>query len=121
MSGSFRETKKIKMNDDNDPVSLTGVNEVPFELFADHIFPFVGRGQYRFVGGVCQRFKKAYIRAFPKKTTKYNVSSIRLAQICFDETYLYGSLHCINSRRRRLDYTIALMMIPTRTISTLLQ
>jgi hypothetical protein len=59
-------------------------NELPSEIIANNIFPFVGSNQYRFVGGVCQIFEKTYRTSFSAETT-INVTSVEHAKICLDE------------------------------------
>jgi hypothetical protein len=70
MSSHSPEMKKIKLSDFNDveeDSTCTNVDELPFVLLSKHIFAFVGNHQYRFVGGVCQSFEKAYSFQFPEK------------------------------------------------------
>jgi hypothetical protein len=62
------------------------LEDIPSELFIQYILPFVGRHQYRFVAAVNHNFHTAYVTAFPKKATCYNVSTMEHAKICFDET-----------------------------------
>jgi hypothetical protein len=61
------------------------LEDIPSELFIQYILPFVGRHQYRFVAAVNRNFHTAYVTAFPKKVTRFNVSTIEHAKICFDE------------------------------------
>lgn len=56
----------------------------PTDILENNIFPFVGMNQYRFVGGVCRVFEKAYRTLFSVQTA-INVSSVEHAKICFDE------------------------------------
>jgi hypothetical protein len=60
----------------NSDALVLGVNDLPLDLLADHIFAFVGGGQYFLVGGVSKSFEEAYGRRFPEKTTYCNLSSI---------------------------------------------
>jgi hypothetical protein len=48
----------------------------PEDPIGNHILSFVGDGQYRFVGGVCKRFKDAYSSKFPEETTRRNISTL---------------------------------------------
>jgi hypothetical protein len=63
------------------------LEDIPSELFIQQILPFVGRHQYRFVAAVNRSFHTAYLTSFPKKVTRFNVSTIEHAKICFD--------HCV--------------------------
>jgi hypothetical protein len=63
------------------------LEDIPSELFIQHILPFVGRHQYRFVAAVNRNFHTAYVTAFPKKVTCFNVSTIEHAKICFLEIH----------------------------------
>jgi hypothetical protein len=50
------------------------------------ILPFVGDHQYRFIGAVNHAFQDAYLSLFPDcKKTYYNVSSIKLAEFCWND------------------------------------
>ena len=64
---------------------MTSWNDIPLDVWSQHIFPFVGSHQYRFVGGVNKSFEEAYCKAFPEKTTKLYVSSLEHGKICFNE------------------------------------
>jgi hypothetical protein len=55
------------------------------DLIGNYILSFVGDGQYRFVGSVSRCFKEAYCTRFPKKTTRYNMSTMELAKICWED------------------------------------
>jgi hypothetical protein len=57
----------------------------PEDLTGNYILSFVGDGQYRFVGSVSRRFKEAYRTTFPEKTTRYNMSTMELAKICWED------------------------------------
>jgi hypothetical protein len=75
MTSISPEMKKIKLSGSNNveqDSSFANVHEFPFVLLSKHIFPFVGNHQYRFVGGVCQSFEKAYSSQFPEKATRFN-------------------------------------------------
>jgi hypothetical protein len=61
------------------------LEDIPSELFIQYILPFVGDHQYRFVAAVNRNFHTAYVAAFPIKETRFNVSTIEHAKICFDE------------------------------------
>jgi hypothetical protein len=41
------------------------LEDIPTELFIQHILPFVGDYQYRFVASVNRNFHTAYVTAFP--------------------------------------------------------
>jgi hypothetical protein len=81
------ETEEEKPNNDEHIIN-NNVGDLPLDLLANHIFPFVGGDQYRFVGSVCQSFEKAYGTSFPMKTTSYNLSTLKHAKICFEEAPL---------------------------------
>jgi hypothetical protein len=74
LSTATKETTKIPT-----------LGDIPSELFIRHILPFVGDHQYRFVAAVNRNFHTAYVTIFPKKVTRFNVSTIEHAKICFDE------------------------------------
>jgi hypothetical protein len=66
MDSSASTTKKLRLTDE--PLVVRNVaEEIPLDLLANHIFPFVGSHQYRFVGAVCQNFQTTYLDVFPKK------------------------------------------------------
>ena len=69
------------------PVANSPKDLLPLDLWSNHIFPFVGDHQYRFVGGVCQLFQQGYTSQYPEKLTTYDasISSYKLALICFNE------------------------------------
>jgi hypothetical protein len=73
--------------------TATTFDDIPSELFIQYILPFVGRHQYRFVAAVNHNFHTAYVTAFPKKVTRFNVSTIEHAKICFDEWKIMEYLH----------------------------
>jgi hypothetical protein len=78
------------------------LEDIPSELFIQHILPFVGDHQYRFVAAVNRNFHTAYVTAFPKKVTHNNVSTIEHAKICFDEwkrPYHHPSILCCIAAR----------------------
>jgi hypothetical protein len=59
--------------------------DFPLELLATGILPFVGNDQYRFLGGVSHQFEEAYSTTFPTKTTRYNMTTMKLAKFCWNE------------------------------------
>jgi hypothetical protein len=61
------------------------LENIPSELFIQYILPFVGRHQYLFVAAVNHHFHAAYLTVFPKKVTRFNVSTIEHAKICYDD------------------------------------
>jgi hypothetical protein len=89
MDGNSPVSKKIKLSDE---LVIRDVNDLPIDLLANQIFSFVGPRQYRMVGTVCRNFDSAYRQAFPKITTRYktryNMSSMKNAKICWEEAPL---------------------------------
>ena len=77
--------RKSKVIDDEQHDIIRNVADLPLDLLSDQIFAFVGNHQYRFVGGVSKSFAKAYAAKFPEKRTNYNLSSIKLANISYEE------------------------------------
>jgi hypothetical protein len=69
------------------------LEDIPSELFIQHILPYVGDHQYCFVAAVNHNFHTAYVTAFPKKVTRFNVSTIEHAKIGYDE--IMDSFYCI--------------------------
>jgi hypothetical protein len=61
-------------------------NSIPPEIFTDIIIPFIGDYYYRFVGMVNHVFHDAYVSAFPKKRTHFNVTTKEHAIICYQES-----------------------------------
>jgi hypothetical protein len=83
------------------------LEDLPSELFIHHILPFVGRHQYRFVAAVNRNFRAAYVTAFPKKVTCFNVSTIEHARICFLEMrHLHQYLILWNVAAREGNLTV---------------
>jgi hypothetical protein len=82
------------------------LEDIPLELFIQYILPFVGRHQYRFVAGVNHNFHTAYLTVFPKKVTRFKLSTMEHAKICFDEIkrhyYHPRILCCIAARQGNL-------------------
>jgi hypothetical protein len=79
------------------------LEDIPSELFIQHILPFVGRRQYRFVATVNHNFHTAYVTAFSEKVTCFNVPTIEHAKICFDEwkgNYCYPRILCCIAARK---------------------
>jgi hypothetical protein len=74
-------TKRLKMDVD----IVVNWMDMPLDFWSNHVFPFVGNFQYRFVGGVCRTFQQAYTKLFPEKITAYNLSSFETWKICYDE------------------------------------
>jgi hypothetical protein len=78
------------------------LENIPSALFIQHILPFVGQHQYRFVATVNHNFHTAYLSMFPKKVTRLNVSTMEHAKICFDEwkiRYRQPSILCCIAAR----------------------
>jgi hypothetical protein len=73
-----------KMSNDADVV-IRNVGDLPVDVLIN-ICSFIGVNQYRFVGGVCRNFEKAYGTKYPLKTTCYNLSTFKLAKFCFEES-----------------------------------
>lgn len=78
-----RETEEVALSNSEEPIF--GVTDLPLNLLEKYVLAFVGNNQYRFVGMVCKKFKNAYVKKFPDKTTQYNMSSMKHASICFEE------------------------------------
>jgi hypothetical protein len=70
------------------------LEDIPSELFIQHIVPFVGCHQYRFVAAVNRNLHTAYVTVFPKKVTRFNLSTTEDAKICFDEKKGNYSIQC---------------------------
>jgi hypothetical protein len=81
-------------------LEIQSFDSLPAEVFVNHILPFVGNNQYRFVAGVCKTFQKAYTLLYQKKTSYYYVSSKEQAQIFLNE--------CPMSKRQNLCELAAL-------------
>jgi hypothetical protein len=65
--------KLCKTDDVTAPATMmmttTTLEHLPPDLLSYNILSFVGKHQYRFVGGVNHLFRNAYIAVFPKKKT----------------------------------------------------
>jgi hypothetical protein len=70
----------------NSEEGIVSVNDIPVDVLANHIFPFVGGDQYLFVGGVSRHYEEAYSATFPAKTTRYNMTTMKFAKICWETT-----------------------------------
>jgi hypothetical protein len=56
------------------------------DFLREHVFPFVGDHQYRFVAAVSSDFRRIYLDTFPSKTTLYDaLSTVAQADLCYDE------------------------------------
>jgi hypothetical protein len=75
--------------------TTTTLEDIPSEVFIQYILPFVGRHQYRFVAAVNRNFHTAYVTAFPKKMTRFNLSTMEHAKICSNEIKGKYHLQCI--------------------------
>jgi hypothetical protein len=53
MNRKRKNASETKDKPSKDEQIINDVNDLPLDLLADHIFPFVGSTQYRFVGSVC--------------------------------------------------------------------
>jgi hypothetical protein len=62
--------------------------DLPVDVLANHVIPFVGVGQYRFVAVASRRLREAYCLRFPTKKTFYNMSTMKTSKICWDEASL---------------------------------
>lgn len=49
------------------------------------IFSYVGKDQYRWVGGVNRIFQKSYLSLYPEKRTKLNSSTTKLSVFCWND------------------------------------
>jgi hypothetical protein len=57
-------------------------------LLSQHIFPYVGDYQFRYIAGVDKTFYKAYTSVFPTRETYYNVDTLDHAKLCFKDICL---------------------------------
>jgi hypothetical protein len=106
------ENQGIKVNDEIElptstsleaapsSIEIQSFDSLPADVFVNHILPFVGNSQYRFVAGVCKTFQTAYTSLYQKKTSYCYVSSKEQAQICLNESPM--------SKRRNLCELAAL-------------
>jgi hypothetical protein len=62
---------------------LVTMDNLPNDIMISHILPFIGDGNYRYIGLVNRKFRQTYTTLYPTKTTYYNGSTIALAQFCF--------------------------------------
>ena len=71
------------------PVSTTGTTCcTPFDSLdvVRIIISFVGKNQYRFIAGINQTFKTAYLQVFPENFQTYvRVSSVEVAKFCLED------------------------------------
>jgi hypothetical protein len=66
----------------NEPPSL---NNVDTDIWMNHILPFVGKNQYRFVGAVSRHFRISYFTLFSPVTSFGNISTIEQASLCCED------------------------------------
>jgi hypothetical protein len=72
-------------NDICENISDPGVpllGNVTIEIFTQNILPFVGKNQYRFVGGVNRHFRISYLTFFSPSTSFENVTTVGQAYLC---------------------------------------
>jgi hypothetical protein len=70
-------------------LEIQSFDSLPADVLVNHILPFVGNNQYRFVAGVCKTFQTSYVSLYQKKTSYCYVSSKEQAQICLNECPMF--------------------------------
>jgi hypothetical protein len=61
------------------------LDSLPNAIFRQHILPFVGDGQYRFIGSINKKYQALYRRVCTKPFTYWNTSTIPLTRLCWNE------------------------------------
>lgn len=84
-SSGYRIDKKLTSSS----LSLNKPNTNQFLKLDDDVFryilTFIGKHQYRFVGGVNRHFLNSYMSLYPHKTTYLNASTMELTILCLEE------------------------------------
>ena len=59
---------------------------ISLDVWKERIFPFVGPGNYRFLGSVNKQFRSLYLELYSTKTTTYHqIFTVEQAQLfCHD-------------------------------------
>ena len=88
--------------------NLDSTIEILDVTILSEIVKFIGPYQFRFVAGINQSFRAAYLLAFRKnKWTYLNASSLAYAKICFTEIRLDGCLNGIRYLQKKLCISAA--------------
>ena len=131
----------IRVTEDNDADALASafsmllfyklnpIDCLSDEIFVGHIFPFVGVGQYRYIGGTNLRFQRLYKktmqqckesgrRSIPwwhcRTTVESVVESVSHAILCYNEMYHTNLLVNSIDQRSLNDKTFVCCSYPTK-------
>jgi hypothetical protein len=80
-------------------------------LLIDHIFPFVGSDQFRFVAGVNRTFRTVYSKVSPAKTTTITLNNIDCVK-CYMRDLIYDDSMDILSGLNRLTMKPSILQEP---------
>jgi hypothetical protein len=59
------------------------MEHLSIEILKEHILPYVGKDQFRFVGGVNRTFCSAYTAVYSHRTKYQYIKTLKLFQFCF--------------------------------------
>jgi hypothetical protein len=78
------------------------MENLPTDVWMQYILPFVGKDQFRFVASVNRKMYRLYTTVFTEKTTRYNVSTLELAQMCCSDLLRVDMGHLIRAKLCRI-------------------
>jgi hypothetical protein len=71
---------------------LATMDNLQNDIMISQILPFIGDGNYRYIGLVNRKIHQNYTTLYPTKTTYYNGSTIAHARLCFQSMGVHHEL-----------------------------